>query len=382
MLSVRQIQAAKPKDKPYKLADGAGLYLYVAPTGLKSWRANYRKDGKQRTRTYGRYPDMTLAQARQAHVQAQEQESEIVMPTFEQVAREWLKSKLPTLSNAKHRQQVESTLERFVLPEIGTLPIDQIKRAKLARIVQAVQKGGRVETAHRVAGRVTAVFDYAQDIGLIESHGATGLVRVLQPRKVRKPMASIPPDDAGQLFVDIDDYDEIITRLGLKLLALTFVRVGELRGMRWDELREDGAIWVIPEARMKSRLPHVVPLCKQAREILKELRMYTGDSDLVLDSPMKPGHALSENTFLFALYRLGYRGRMTAHGFRALASTVLNERSAFDHDVIEKQLAHREVDAVRAAYNRAQYLDQRRLMMQWWADWIDQQRECHQHSSE
>lgn len=383
-LTVKQVDAARPKDNPYKLGDAAGLYLYVAPTGLKSWRANYQQDGKQRTRTYGRYPQMSLAQARAAHAAAKAGDTTpdtTTAPTFAEVARQWLAVKLPALSNHKHKIQVQATLERFAYPAIGNTPMDQIKRPALAAIVQAAQEGGRVETAHRVAGRITAVFDYAQDMGIIEHHGASGLVRVLQARKVRKPMASIPPEETGQLLAAIDDYDEPVTRLGLQLLALTFVRVGELRGMRWDELREDGAVWVVPAERMKLRLPHVVPLSRQAKAVIEQLRLLSGDGDLIMESPVRRGHPVSENTFLFALYRLGYRGRMTAHGFRSLASTVLNEQSGFERDVIERQLAHRETDAVRAAYNRAQYLDQRRQLMQWWADWLDQQRAAHQRAS-
>ncbi len=380
-LTVKQIDAAKPKDKPYKLADAAGLYLFVAPTGLKSWRANYQQAGKQKTRTYGRYPDLSLAQARAAHAAAKVSDTiPDAMPTFEAMAKQWLSAHLPSLSNHKHKIQVQATLERFVYPAIGNLPLDQIKRPKLAEIVLATQEGGRVETAHRVAGRIGAVFDYAQDMGVLESHGASGLVRVLQSRKTRKPMASIPTEEAGQLFRAIDDYDEPVTRLGLKLLAHTFVRVGEQRLMQWDELREGGAIWLVPAERMKARTPHVVPLSRQAQQILKELRLLN-DGPLVLESPLKRGQPLSENTFLFALYRLGYRGRMTAHGFRSLASTVLNEQSGFSHDVIERQLAHQETDAVRAAYNRAQYLPQRRQMMQWWADWIAQQHANHPRST-
>lgn len=383
-LTVKKVEAAHPKEKPYKLGDTGGLYLYVAPTGLRSWRANYQKDGRQRTRTYGRYPDMSVAQARAAHAAARSEAIEAVeaSPTFRAVARQWLAVKLPSLSNAKHKIQVQNTLEIYAYPRIGDEPIDQIKRAQLAEIVLAVQKGGKVETAHRVAGRVAAVFDYAQDLGIIEHHGASGLVRVLQPRKVRKHMASIPPSEAGHLLALIDDYDEPVTRLGLQLLALTFVRVGELRGMHWNELREDGKVWVVPPERMKLRLPHVVPLSQQAQAVIERLRLLTGESDFALESPVRQHHPVSENTFLFALYRLGYRGRMTAHGFRSLASTVLNERSGFERDVIERQLAHRETDAVRAAYNRAQYLDQRRDLMQWWADWLDQQRADHPRASE
>ena len=214
------------------------------------------------------------------------------------------------------------------------------------------------------------VFDYAQDAGILDSHPASGLTRVLQSRQTKKPMASIAPAEAGELFRAIESYPEIITRLGLQLLAHTFVRPGELRGMRWNELVADDAVWIVPAERMKLRKPHVVPLSRQALAILAQLRDMTGDRDLVLDSPQRPGHPLSENTFLFALYRLGYRGRMTAHGFRSLASTVLNE-SGFEPDVIERQLAHQESDAVRAAYNRAEYLPRRREMMQWWADWME-----------
>ena len=373
-LTVKAVEAAKPKDKGYKLADSVGLYLYVSTAGGKSWRANYQRDGKQATRTYGRYPDISLADARKLHAAAREPAALAAVPpkspTFETVARAWLKLKLPTLSNGKHQIQVENTLERFVLPVLGNRPIDTIKRAELVEVVNKVQEGGKVETAHRVAGRIAAVFDYAIDAGHIEAHPASGLVRVLQSRKVKKPMASIPPAEAGALMRAIDGYDEPVTRLGLQLLAHTFVRVGELRGMRWDELREDGAVWVVPAERMKLRLPHVVPLSEQARAVLAKLQVVSGDREFVLNSPLRPGHPISENTFLFALYRLGYRGRMTAHGFRALASTVLNERSGFSHDVIERQLAHKETDAVRAAYNRAEYLDTRRELMAWWGVWL------------
>lgn len=379
-LTTKAVEAAKPREKGYKLADSAGLYLFVTPAGGKSWRANFSQGGKQGTRTYGRFPSMSLAEARRAHAAARDPAAEAAAsikaaPTFEVVAKQWLAVKLPGLSNPKHQIQVANTLERHVFPFIGKRPIDGIPRTDLVGVVQAVQKeGDRIETAHRVAGRVTQIFEFAQDAGLIESHGAAGLTRVLQPRKVRRPMASIPPAEAGQLLRVIDDYDEPVTRLGLQLLAHTFVRVGELRLMRWDELREDGAVWVVPAERMKARLPHVVPMSSQAQAILAKLRELTDERQLVLESPLQPRRPLSENTFLFALYRLGYRGRMTAHGFRALASTVLNEESGFPHDVIERQLAHQETDAVRAAYNRATYLTQRRALMQWWSDWLDRQK--------
>jgi integrase len=377
-LTVRQIEAAKPKDKPYKLADGNGLYLYVSTAGGKSFRANYSVRGKQQTRTYGRWPDMTLADARKAHQAARETPDTMraMAPAFRAVAKEWLLKHLPSLSNPKHRLQVENTLETYAYPKVGDLPIDQIPRKLLTEVVQGIQSkdGGKVETAHRVAGRITSVFDYAQDAGYIEAHPAANLTRVLIPRKVKKPMASIPPSEAGALLRAIHEYPETVTRLGLLLVAHTFVRVGEALGFRRDELREDGAMWVVPAERVKGagdkKLPHVVPLSPQAQAIVKQLSELT-DGDLLLESPAHPGHPLSENTLLFALYRLGYRGRMTVHGFRALASTVLNEQSSFPHDVIERQLAHKETDQVRAAYNRAEYLPARRELMNWWSRWLE-----------
>lgn len=378
MLTVKAIEAAKPKDKGYKLADTGGLYLFVTPAGGKSWRANFMRDGKQGTKTYGRWPAMTLPDARKVHLgsRAAPELAARTTPTFKAVAKDWLLKHLPSLSNPKHRGQVEATLERFAYPTIGDRPIGEIRRPELVKAVNAA--GSRVETAHRVAGRITAVFNYALDAGILEAHPAANLTRVLTPRTTKKPMPSIPSAEAGELMRAIAGYPDLVTRLGLELAAHTFVRVGELLGMRWDEIKEGGLIWVVPADRMKGkgdrRLPHVVPLSKQARAIVDRLREINGDSELVLDSPARPGHELSENTLLFALYRLGYRGRMTVHGFRALASTVLNEHSGFDGEVIERQLAHKETDAVKAAYNRAQHLAKRRELMDWWGKWLVQQR--------
>lgn len=367
-LTIKTIDAAQPASKGYKLADAHGLYLYILPSGGKSWRANYKTDAKQRTRTYGTYPGVSLAQARKCHAAAKVLPQTAPKPTFTAIAQQWLKIKLPTLSNVKHQGQVAETLERYVFPAIGQKAVDTITRADLVSVVRAIDTDGKTETAHRVAGRISMVLDYAVDCGVIDLHPSSGLSRVLTARTVQKHMASIPPADTGKLMRAIQSYPEPITRLGLLFLAHTFVRVGELRGMRWAELQGD--VWVIPEARMKGRKPHVVPLSGPALQVLAELRVQTGEFELVFDSAVRPGHPMSENTFLFALYRLGYRGLMTAHGFRSLASTVLNEQSGFSSEVIERQLAHRETDAVRAAYNRAEYLPQRVLLMAWWSDWL------------
>jgi len=218
--------------------------------------------------------------------------------------------------------------------------------------VQRIQERGTIESAHRVGAHLRQIMDYAVDLGKIESHSASGLSRVLKTPKV-KHMNCIAVEEAGELFKAINNYPEPMVRLGLILAALLFVRTNELRFMRWNEI-VDQNIWVIPESRMKMKKPHVVPLSVYALKILDELEVHTGEYDLVFQSPKRQNHPISENTLLFALYRLGYRGQMTVHGFRALASTVLNEQSPFSHDVIERQLAHKETDLVRAAYNRAE----------------------------
>ena len=326
-LTARMIEQAQPAQKPYKLADRQGLYLYVAPSGLKSWRKNYRRGGKQATKTFGRWPDVSLADARAACALFEGNAAPVQTATFEDVFRAWLKVKLSTLSNPKHRLQVQATVEDYALPALGRLPVDEIRRAQFVDVVRTVDARGTTETAHRLAGRMTAIMDFAVDSGLIESHAASGLSRVLSSRKTKRHMHCVPLEEAPQLLRDIDGYPELQTRLALQWMALTFVRTTELRQMQWSELKEGGRVWVIPGERMKLRIPHVVPLSRQALQVLDDLRALAPDSDLVFESFKQPGRPISENTMLFALYRLGYRGRMTGHGFRALASNLTDRKS-------------------------------------------------------
>lgn len=370
-LTNKKIDGAKPKDKPYKLSDAHGLYIEVLPSGSKSWRYLYKVSGKHKTKTYGKYPDIGVSDARNLH---HEFRKELALgiketKTFNDVKAEFLPFHLATLKNAKHKQQVQYRLDEFVSPIIGHMPIDKIKRADLVDVVKKVQDKGITETAHRVATLIRQLFDYAIDAGIIDAHSANGLSRILETPKT-KHMNCIPVKDAGKLFKAINSYDEPITRIGLQLASHTFVRTSELRFMKWSEINDDN-FWVIPAERMKMKKPHVVPLSDTTMELLKQIEVYTGDYDYVLASPARAKHPVSENTLLFALYRLGYRGLMTVHGFRALASTVLNEQSPFSHDVIERQLAHKETDLVRAAYNRAEYLDERIKLMAWWSEWIN-----------
>ena len=373
-LTVKEVVNAKITGKAYKLADAGGLYLYVSAAGGKSWRCNYLRLGKQATKTFGLFPAVSLADARMAHALFKDDVgAAATKPTFEAVTQLFFRVKLPGLSNAKHQIQFANTLERFVFPAIGQVPIDQIPRSKLVEVVQAIEARGTAETAFRVASRIGMVFDYAVDAGIIDAHGAARLTRVLAPRKKQVSMATNPPtrEAAHQLLNDIMGYEEPVLRLALLLLAHTFVRSTELVGWKKSEINYADAVWVVPPERMKGRKPHVVPLSRQVLAYLVALEPFNAGSEYVLQSPQLPNKPINEGTPLDVLYRLGYRKKMTAHGFRSLASSVLNEQSTFMRDVIERQLAHSETDEVRAAYNRAEYLPMRRQMMAWWSDWLD-----------
>lgn len=285
--------------------------------------------------------------------------------TFGEAAERWLAWRLPQLSNADNQRGIEQSIRDYVLPDLGRLKLSDIRRRDLVAVVKGVAEKGRIETAHRVGQRIRAIFDHAVDHGDIEAHPAAGLSRVLPTADVRH-IAAVTPAEMPKLMRDIQGYTEPVTRAGLELLAHTFVRTTELIGAHWSEFQAD--VWVIPEERMKLRIPHVVPLSSRVRAILDGLRAMTDESPYVLASSMNPEQPISKNTLLFALYRLGYRGRMTGHGFRSLASTILNESGKWSRDAIERQLAHKETDRVREAYHRAEYLDERRRMVEWYSN--------------
>jgi len=267
---------------------------------------------------------------------------------------------------------VEAMVRRHVLPVLATKKLTEITRLDLVELVRGISGRGRVETAHRVGQRIRQIFDSAVDHGEIDTHPAAGLARVL-PTVQPKPMGAIRAEELPELMRAIDTYHDPVTRAGLNLLAYTFVRTAELIRGTWVELK-DAETWLIPYPRMKAKLPHVVPLARQVREILADLRTIAPENPHFLPSSMNPMCGLSDNTLLFAIYRLGYRGRMTGHGFRSVASSVLNECGLWSPDAVERQLAHKENNRVRAAYMRADFLEERRRMMQWWADHLDASR--------
>lgn len=294
--------------------------------------------------------------------------------TFGAAADAWLKLKLPSLDNAANQRTVENSIRDHVLPAIGVKRLVDIKRVELVQLVTSIADAGKVETAHRLGQRIRDIFDLAVDSGHIEQHPAAGLSRVLPSRRKRR-MPAVSAAELPKLLADIDGYSgDPVTRLGLMLLAHTFTRTTELIRAQWPEIR-DPVTWVIPAERMKGegdkRTPHVVPLSRQSIALLDDLKALGNDSQYLLASEVNPMSGISSNTLLYALYRMGYRGRMTGHGFRSVASSVLNESKLWSKDAIERQLHHQETDEVRAAYHRAEYLNERRNMMQWWSNHLE-----------
>jgi len=384
------IRQAKPADKPQRLFDGGGLYLEVAPSGGKWWRFKYRFAGKEKRLSLGVYPEITLKAARSKRDEARQLLSEGTDPGevrkldkllkidravngFEAVAREWYGKQLHTWVE-HHADDVLRRLEANLFPVIGHRPIAEIEAPELLACMRKIEERGAYDLAHRVLQVSSQVFRYGIASGRCTRDIAADLRGALTPHKA-KHQAAVRPEELPALLRAIDDYETIgdrQTRLALQLLALTFVRTSELIGAQWAEIDIDAALWIIPAERMKMRTEHVVPLCTQALAILEELRGLCDGSRFVLPGRNRD-KPISNNTMLFALYRLGYKGKMTGHGFRAVASTLLNEQG-YNRDVIERQLAHCERDEVRGAYNRAEYLPARKTMMQQWADYLDQLR--------
>lgn len=389
-LTASAIRNAKPGATNRRLFDALGLYLEIAPSGGRWWRLKYRHGGKEKRLSLGVYPAVTLAEARErrddarkllaagidpsSQRKADKREAEIRdANSFEAVAREWHakhSKKLEPRSAAKVRNRLEADL----FPEIGSRPIGEIEPPALLAAIRKVEARGAHDLAHRVLSIAGQVFRYAVAEGRCERDPSGDLRGALTPHTVRN-QAAVKPEELPELLRAIDRYPEIgekQTALALRLLCLTFVRTVELIGAKWDEFRDldgEAPTWEVPAERMKMKAGHLVPLSSQALAILRELRALAGDSPYVLPG-RDPDKSISNNTLLFALYRLGYKGKMTGHGFRAVASTALNE-TGWHADVIERQLAHKDRNATRRAYNRAEYLPERRKMMQAWADMVD-----------
>ena len=386
MLKDINIRNAKPKDKLYRLFDGKGLYLEVLPSGGKYWRLKYRYAGKEKRLALGVYPEVTLAVARERCDQARkalavgndpgelkkEAKRLVILKsenTFEAIAREWYdQHKHEWVTNYAEKMIVR--LERHIFPTLGNRPVADIKAPELLSVLRVVEKSGALDLTRRLKQTCGQIFMYAISTGRAERNPVPDLQGALKT-PVQKNRAYLKANELPEYLIKLEAFDgEQQTKLALTLLLLTFVRTTELRAAVWQEINFDTAEWRIPAERMKMRDPHIVPLSKQAVAILMELQKHSGNREHLFPNQNKPSIFMSENTMLFALYRMGYHSKATGHGFRSTASTILNE-NGFTPDVIERQLAHMERDKVRAAYNHAQYLPERRKMMQWWADYLD-----------
>jgi len=383
MLTDAQVRAAKWSASPRKLFDARGLYLHVMPNGGRYWPFNFQINGRNKTLALGVYPDVSLAKARDRHQKARELLTEGVDPclekqatgkTFETVAREW-HGHWKSSRHERHAHYVLKRLEADVFPEIGSRPLEDLQASSFRDAVLKIERRGALDIAKRVLQTCGQIMRYAVAHDFATHNPVAGMKPsdILKPHK-RRNFPRVDAKEMPALLHAIDNYvGAEHTRLALQLMALTFVRTSELTGARWSEFNIDEARWDIPAERMKMKTPHIVALSKQSLAVLEKLRAISFDREFVFPGDVKPAKPMSNNTLLFALYRMGYRGRMTGHGFRGVASTILHEQG-WPHQHIELQLAHQERDATSAAYNHAQYLEPRAKMMQAWANYLDEAR--------
>lgn len=394
-LTNSQIKGAKPRSSGYKMADGSGMYLLVKKSGHKYWRLDYRFRGKRKTLALGVYPEVSLKNAREKRRQAKihlendqdpsqirkEEKRASQTNHFEDVARHWWEHSRGTWT-PRHAARVLKRLENNTFRDLGYLSIDEITPMQVIATLRKVEARGALDVANRVKQAINAVCRFAVQQGIATSNPAGDLEGIVKRRKVRH-WASLPREELPQFLKALETYSDhgrMLTQRAIKLLLLTFVRSGELRGARWEEFNFKDKVWRISADRMKMGNEHLVPLSRQAMEVLELLRGMTGNYDLVFPSERQRTREMSDNTMRRAIFKLGYDGthegksKAVPHGFRATASSILNE-TGFNPDAIERQLAHKERNSVRAAYTyHARYLDERRAMMQWWADYLDEMR--------
>jgi integrase len=383
------LRKVKGAAKPFKKADGGGLFILIQPNGKKLWRLSYRFAGKQKTLAMGVYPTIGLAAVRKARDAAKEKLAQGIDPgaarkaekvalrlsvenSFEAMAREWHKAQLHRWT-PEHAGRIIRRLERDIFPYIGKQPIAAIEPPELLDVLRKVEARGAHDITKRLREHCGQIFRFAIASGRARRDPSADLRGALKAAPPVQHQKAMPRDELPAFLRQLEAYDgEVTTRLALKLIILTMVRTKELRGAEWREFEDlggDAPLWRIPASRMKMPREHLVPLPHQAIEILDTLRPLTGYSTYLFPSGGKKG-GMSENTMLYALYRMGHHSRATVHGFRGVASTVLNE-NGFHPDWIERQLAHDEANKIRGAYNAAQYLAGRRSMLQWYADYLD-----------
>ncbi|ECF9711162.1 integrase arm-type DNA-binding domain-containing protein [Salmonella enterica] len=400
-LNARQVETAKPKDKTYKMADGGGLYLEVSAKGSKYWRMKYRRpsDKKEDRLAFGVWPTVTLAQARAKRDEAKKLLAQGIDPkaeqkeaqaensgaySFETIAREWHASNKRWSED--HRSRVLRYLELYIFPHIGSSDIRQLKTSHLLAPIKKVDASGKHDVAQRLQQRVTAIMRYAVQNDYIDSNPASDMAGALSTTKARHYPA-LPSSRFPEFLARLAAYrGRVMTRIAVELSLLTFVRSSELRFARWDEFDFDKSLWRVPAKReeikgvrysyrgMKMKEEHIVPLSRQAMILLNQLKQISGDKELLFPGDHDATKVMSENTVNSALRAMGYDTKTEdcGHGFRTMARGALGESGLWSEDAIERQLSHSERNNVRAAYiHTSEHLDERRLMVQWWADYLD-----------
>ncbi len=388
------VHNAKPREKPYKLADGGGLYLLVSNTGSRYWRYDYRVHGKRKTLAIGVYDQTSLKEAREKHRDAKKlieqgidpviekkrlQQEELIKKregkSFREAALAWVEFK--SLPNTKrnwkpnHAKKIIKSLELNIFPRIGDMVLNTITIDDVEDVLKPITERGALDVASRSLGRMESTFRYAKIKRWCDNNPADGL-KEIQPRRKTKHMAFLTYEDLPKFLYDLDNYTgDFICKSAIKFVLLTHVRTNELRYAAWDEIDFEKGLWSIPAERMKMKVAQIIPLSSQALELLNTLKAITGSSKYIFASLIKMTQPISENGMLSVIYNMGYKGITTIHGLRATYSTIANEQLRFRSDVIEAALAHKVADPVRGAYNHATYLDERIENIQQWADYLD-----------
>ena len=403
-LTDTKVRAAKPDEKAYTLTDSDGLFLYVHPNGSKYWRFRFRFGGKQHLMAFGVYPEISLADARERRDSARKQVALGIDPrehkkelkeeqlkefnTFEKIARDWHATNKKWSEGHSHR--VLKSLEDNIFDAIGKRNIAELKTRDLLEPIKAVEMSGRLEVAARLQQRVTAIMRYAVQSGLIDYNPAQDMAGAISAgKRIHRPALEL--NRLPEFLQRIENYSgRLLTKLAVKLTLLVFIRSSELRFARWEEIDFTNAMWMIPAERQpiegvkfsyrgsKMRTPHLVPLSEQAINILKQIQQLSGDHELIFIGDHNPRKPMSENTVNNALRAMGYdtKTEVCGHGFRTMACSSLIESGIWSKDAVERQMSHQERNSVRAAYiHKAEHLEERRLMVQWWADYLDVNRE-------
>jgi len=388
-LTNTEIKQAKPKDKEYNLADGNGLYLRIKPIGSKIWLFNYSRPytKKRANLGLGGYPSLSLADARKEaqlfkellaknidpkehRIQEGKKQKEAYTLTFEYTARKWLKLKESKVSEVYYNK-IFNRLESYIFPKLGKIPLHKLYAVDTIEVITPLADQGKLETVKKLCRWINEIMVYAVNTGLIHVNPLSGIGKAFDAPKVVN-LPTLKPDELPELMMRINNASiKLVTRCLIEWQLHTMVRPNEAAGTRWSEINSDKALWTIPPERMKKNRPHIVTLSPQTLALLEVIKPISGNREYVFPADKNPRKSANSQTVNMALKRMGFKGKLVAHGLRALASTTLNEQG-FDPDVIEAALAHIDKNSIRAAYNRADYLKRRKIMMCWWSEHIEQ----------